>query len=70
MVQLDEALRPTWLFGNTLHEGCDRGGYYEQAQFAEEHGSPQCIVKLECGNRMSAHGKCWNGLRTCLRSNS
>ena len=23
MIPLDEALRPTWLFGNTVHEGCD-----------------------------------------------
>lgn len=48
MIPLDEALRPTWLFGETVHEGCDRGGYYEQAQFAEEYGSRQCIVKLGC----------------------
>jgi hydrogenase small subunit len=48
IIPLDEALRPTWLFGSTLHEGCDRGGYYEQAQFAEEYGSPLCIVKLGC----------------------
>lgn len=48
MIDLDEALRPKWLFGSTVHEGCDRGGYYEQAQFAEEYGSPLCIVKLGC----------------------
>jgi hydrogenase small subunit len=48
MISLDDALRPTWLFGSTLHEGCDRGGYYEQAQFADEYGSPLCIVKLGC----------------------
>jgi hydrogenase small subunit len=48
MIPLDEQLRPTWLFGNTVHEGCDRGGYYEQADFAGEYGSPQCIVKLGC----------------------
>jgi len=48
MIPLDEALRPTWLFGETVHEGCDRGGYYEQAQFAEEYGSRYCIVKLGC----------------------
>jgi len=35
MIPLDDALRPTWLFGQTVHEGCDRGGYYEQAEFAE-----------------------------------
>src|ERR1700723_667002 len=48
MIPLDEALRPTWLFGATVHEGCDRGGYYEQAEFAEEYGSKLCIVKLGC----------------------
>ena len=25
MIPLDEQLRPTWLFGKTVHEGCDRG---------------------------------------------
>ena len=32
MIPLDEQLRPTWLFGKTVHEGCDRAGYYEQAR--------------------------------------
>jgi hydrogenase small subunit len=31
-----------------VHEGCDRGGYYEQGEFATEYGSPQCLVKLGC----------------------
>jgi hydrogenase small subunit len=48
MIPLDDNLRPTWLFGNTVHEGCDRAGYYEQADFAHEYGSPKCIVKLGC----------------------
>jgi hydrogenase small subunit len=48
MIPLDEAGRPTWLFGQTVHEGCDRGGYYEQGQFATEYGSPKCLVKLGC----------------------
>jgi len=48
MIPLDEAMRPTWLFGQTVHEGCDRGGYYEQAQFGEHYGSRECIVKLGC----------------------
>jgi hydrogenase small subunit len=50
MIPLDEQLRPTWLFGQTVHEGCDRGGYYEQADFAgrQEAGSTKCIVKLGC----------------------
>lgn len=48
MIPLDDQLRPTWLFGQTVHEGCDRGGYYESADFATEYGQKQCIVKLGC----------------------
>ncbi|HWG47152.1 MAG TPA: hypothetical protein VN688_30590 [Gemmataceae bacterium] len=48
MIPLDEQLRPTWLFGKTVHEGCDRAGYYEQGDFAHEYGSPKCLVKLGC----------------------
>ncbi len=50
MIPLDAQLRPTWLFGSTVHEGCDRGGFYEQADFAGryEAGSTKCIVKLGC----------------------
>jgi len=47
-IPLDEVLRPTWLFGKTVHEGCDRGGYYEQGQFAKSYGAPECLVKLGC----------------------
>jgi hydrogenase small subunit len=47
-IPLDEVLRPRWLFGQTAHETCDRGGYYEQGDFAAEYGSPKCIVKLGC----------------------
>ena len=48
VIPLDDLGRPRWLFGETVHEGCDRGGYYEQADFAEEYGPKQCIVKLGC----------------------
>ncbi len=48
IIPLDDALRPTWLFGSTVHDGCDRAGYYEAGDFATEYGSPKCIVKLGC----------------------
>ncbi len=48
MIPLDAALRPTWLFGKTVHEGCDRAGYYEQAEFALDYNSPKCVVKVGC----------------------
>lgn len=47
-IPLDAQLRPTWLFGATVHEGCDRGGYYEQGEFAEDFNSQTCLVKLGC----------------------
>lgn len=55
MIPLDELLRPAWIFGATVHEGCDRGGYYEQADFAADYGSPACIVK----------GGCWGPVVKC-----
>jgi hydrogenase small subunit len=48
MIPLDDKLRPTWLFGKTVHEGCDRAGYYEQGDFAHEYGSPKCLVRIGC----------------------
>ena len=48
MIPLDGSLRPKWLFDQTVHEGCDRGGYYESADFATKYGQKQCIVKLGC----------------------
>jgi hydrogenase small subunit len=45
---LDSERRPSLLFDQTVHEGCDRGGYYEQGDFAGQYGSGRCIVKLGC----------------------
>lgn len=47
-IPLDDQLRPTWLFGKTVHEGCDRAGYYEQGDFAQDYNSPKCQVKIGC----------------------
>jgi hydrogenase small subunit len=48
MIPLDHALRPRWLFELTVHEGCDRGSFYEQADFAGDYNSPKCQVKVGC----------------------
>ena len=46
---LDEMLRPRWLFGRTTREGCNRAGFTEQGRFADEYGDdPRCLVKLGC----------------------
>jgi hydrogenase small subunit len=48
MIPLDKVLRPTWLFAETVHESCDRGGYYEQADFTPDYSSCKCLVKIGC----------------------
>ena len=48
IIPLDAMLRPQWLFGKTVHEGCARAGYYEQGDFAQDYNSPKCQVKIGC----------------------
>ncbi len=49
MIDLDEQLRPRWLFGRTVHESCNRAAFYEHGDFAEEYGTDhRCLVKLGC----------------------
>lgn len=48
MIPLDDQLRPEWLFGKTVHDGCDRAGYYEEGVFADKYGQPECLVKIGC----------------------
>ena len=59
MIPLDEMLRPKWLFGETVHEGCDRGGRYEQAEFAEEYG-PAASSSWDVGG-LSCSAMCPSG---------
>ena len=47
MIPLDEALRPTWLFGETVHEG-STGRLLRAGTFATEYGSKYCMVKIGC----------------------
>ena len=49
MIDLDEAHRPRWLFGRTVRENCNRGGFSEMGNFATEYGDDyRCLVKLGC----------------------
>ena len=47
--ELDEALRPKWLFGRTVRESCNRAGFAEEGDYATQYGSDhRCMVKLGC----------------------
>lgn len=63
-IELDDALRPKWLFNRTVHESCDRAAFYEQGDFAREYGSHKCMVKLGCKGPVV---KCNVGVRGWVR---
>jgi len=46
--EFDELGRPSWLFGETVHRGCTRAGYYEEGKFADEYGDKECLVEVGC----------------------
>jgi hydrogenase small subunit len=46
--EFDELGRPAWLFGETVHRGCTRAGYYEEGVFAENFGDKECLVEVGC----------------------
>jgi len=46
--EFDELGRPAWLFGETVHRRCNRGGYYEEGVFADHYGGQECLVEVGC----------------------
>lgn len=46
--EFDELGRPAWLFGETVHTGCDRAGHYEEGNFAKDYGDKECLVEKGC----------------------
>ena len=48
MIPLDDKLRPTWLFGKTVHEGCDRAGLLRARRLRRGLRVVECLVKLGC----------------------
>lgn len=46
--EFDSLGRPAWLFTDTVHQTCTRGGFYEEGIFAEKFGDRQCLVEIGC----------------------
>jgi hydrogenase small subunit len=46
--EFDALGRPAWLFGETVHRKCVRGGYYEEGTFAKKFGDKECLVDVGC----------------------
>lgn len=46
--EFDGLGRPAWLYGETVHQNCTRGAYYEEGTFVEEFGGKECLVEIGC----------------------
>lgn len=46
--EFDELGRPAWLYGETVHRGCTRAGFYEEGVFADRYGDKECLVEIGC----------------------
>lgn len=46
--EFDSLGRPAWLFTDTVHQQCTRGGFYEEGIFAKNHGDRECLVEIGC----------------------
>lgn len=46
--EFDELGRPAWMFTETVHQRCVRGGYYEEGLFAQHYGDKECLVEVGC----------------------
>ena len=46
--EFDSLGRPAWLFSDTVHQSCTRGGFYEEGTFAKKHGDKECLVEIGC----------------------
>ena len=47
-IDLDDQGRPAWLFQHTVHEVCNRAGFADQNDYADELGESGCLVKFGC----------------------
>lgn len=51
--ELDDEKRPTFIFGQTIHDNCPRRGHFENGEFVEQFGSAEeamgyCLYKMGC----------------------
>lgn len=75
--ELDAAGRPLFLYGQTIHENCERRGHFEAGEFVERFGDEGsrkrwCLYKVGCKGPVT-HAPCginrWNGrVSWCLHS--
>lgn len=50
---LDAVGRPVFLYGETIHDNCERRGHFEKGEFVERFGTPEealgyCLFKVGC----------------------
>ncbi len=51
--ELDSDLRPTIFFGKTVHDNCERRGYFADGVYAQDYGDDGCLIMLGCKGAIS-----------------
>lgn len=46
--QLDDQGRPVFLYGETIHQHCERRSYFDRGIYAMRLGEPSCMIGLGC----------------------
>jgi hydrogenase small subunit len=69
---LDPLGRPLAIYGQLIHENCQRRPYFDEGKFAEKPGDPQCLHKVGCKGPIT-YADCplreWNsGLNWCVKA--
>ncbi len=71
-VALDPLGRPEIIYGQLIHENCQRRPYFDEGKFAEKPGDPECLHKVGCKGPIT-YADCplreWNdGLNWCVKA--
>ncbi|MFH1729978.1 MAG: hydrogenase small subunit [Pseudomonadota bacterium] len=71
---LDDESRPKVFFGNTIHEYCERRGFFDDGVFASDFSGAECLFELGCKGPI-AHCdtsiRSWNnGVNWCVQAGS
>lgn len=70
-VDLDEWSRPRSVYGQLIHENCPRRAYFDEGDFAEEPGDPECLHEVGCKGpitRADCPLREWNsGTNWCIK---
>ncbi|MBE0478366.1 hydrogenase small subunit [Candidatus Aerophobetes bacterium] len=62
--KLDDLKRPTFIYGQLIHENCPRRAFFDEGKFAKNFGDEGCLYELGCKGPFTyadCPNRLWNG---------